>query len=70
MILVTHDLNEAVYLCDRIIVMGKNPTQIQEEIPVKFQQRDQIGTKSSEEFRSIRKRIFTLIQETGFGIDS
>ena len=70
MILVTHDLDEAVYLCDRIIIMGEKPARILEEIAVQFPRRDQIGTKSSEQFRSIRKRIFTLIQKTGFGIDS
>nr|VFK37044.1 MAG: NitT/TauT family transport system ATP-binding protein [Candidatus Kentron sp. SD]VFK43112.1 MAG: NitT/TauT family transport system ATP-binding protein [Candidatus Kentron sp. SD] len=70
MILVTHDLDEAVYLSHRIIILGKRPTRILEEIPVEFPQRDQIGTKSSPEFAAIRKRIFTRIQETGFGIDS
>lgn len=69
MILVTHDLDEAVYLGNRILVLGERPTRVREEIPVTFPQRDQIGTKSSPEFGAIRKRIFARLQETGFGID-
>jgi NitT/TauT family transport system ATP-binding protein len=31
---VTHDVNEAVILSDRILLMGKNPRRVRQEIPV------------------------------------
>lgn len=68
MILVTHDLDEAVYLCNRIVVMGKKPSHVVEEITVPFEARDQISTKSDERFRTIRGRLFGLIEAAGFGV--
>jgi NitT/TauT family transport system ATP-binding protein len=35
-VFVTHDVSEAVYLSDRIFVMGLNPGRIKETIPVPF----------------------------------
>src|SRR5262249_6225766 len=37
-ILVTHNIEEAVLMCDRILVFGSNPGRILTEIPVKLPQ--------------------------------
>jgi len=56
MILVTHDIDEAIYLGDRIIVMSSRPGTIKEIIPVQLSRpRD----RSSHDFGTIRKKIFT-----------
>lgn len=54
-IFVTHDIDEAVYLSDRIMVMSKNPGRIKEIItnPLPFP-RD----RNSEEFLEIRKQVY------------
>lgn len=55
MILVTHDIDEAVYLSDRIIVMGKNPGTIRKIINVDLpRERD----RTSADFIRVRKEVF------------
>lgn len=62
-LLVTHDIDEAVYLSDRILAIGGKPSTIQELIDVDLPRpRDQITTKSLPEFAEIRSHIYTLIK--------
>ena len=54
MILVTHDIDEAIYLSDRIVIMSKRPGKIKEIIDVDLPRpRD----RSNQDFMNIRKRI-------------
>lgn len=55
MILVTHDIDEAIFLSDRIIVLSSRPGEIKEMISVNMPRpRD----RSSSEFVTIRKKIY------------
>lgn len=55
MIMVTHDIDEAIYLSDRIIVMGKDPGRIQAILSVDLPRpRD----RNNYYFTEIRKRIY------------
>ena len=57
-IFVTHDIEEAVYLADRIAVMSVNPGQIKEIVTVKLPtNRD----RTSEDFVRIRDKIFDVL---------
>lgn len=61
MILVTHDIDEAVLLGDRVIVMTNKPGRIQKTIPVYLPRpRD----RNSRDFIKIREQIFHLFFES------
>lgn len=55
MILVTHDIDEAIYLADRVVVMSSRPGRIADIVPVEMSRpRD----RSTLEFARIKKKIY------------
>ncbi len=62
-LLVTHDIDEAVYVSDRVVVLTKNPCTIEEIVTVDLNhERDQITTKSDPRFVRTRAHVFSLIK--------
>jgi NitT/TauT family transport system ATP-binding protein len=62
-VLVTHDIDEAVYLSDRIVVLAGKPTTVHDEIDVSLgAERDQVETKLLEEFGNLRGRVHAGIR--------
>lgn len=55
MILITHDIDEAIFLSDRIFIMGKNPGEIKKVIPVNM---GRPRGRNSYDFMKIRKEIY------------
>lgn len=55
MILITHDIDEAIFLGDRILVMGKNPGEIKREIRVPMARP---RGRNSQDFIHIREEIY------------
>src|ERR687897_501360 len=68
---VTHDIDESVYLADRIIVLTPSPTEVREVLGVDLPHpRDQVDTKELPEFARLRAHVYRLIkreQSTGGG---
>src|SRR5699024_8142893 len=61
-LLVTHDIDESVYLGDRVLVLSKSPATIVAELPVDLPtDRDQITTRESPEFVSLRAEVARLL---------
>ncbi|MGH2892436.1 MAG: ABC transporter ATP-binding protein, partial [Solirubrobacteraceae bacterium] len=59
---VTHDIDEAVYLADRVIVLSRSPAVVREVVMVELPRpRTQLETKSAAEFVALRKQVFELI---------
>jgi NitT/TauT family transport system ATP-binding protein len=57
-LLVTHNIEEAVLLCDRILVLASNPGRICAEIPITLAHpRDRLGA----EFRAIVDEIYSIL---------
>jgi NitT/TauT family transport system ATP-binding protein len=54
-VLVTHNIEEAVLMCDRILVFGSNPGRIVTEIPVRL---PQPRNRLDPSFRSLVERIY------------
>lgn len=64
-VLVTHDIDEAVYLSDRIVVLSKNPATVQEVVEVGLgTERDQFTTRESPGFGELRSHVLGLIRAT------
>lgn len=63
-IFITHDLEEAIYLGDRVIALGANPGRIVEQIDVGLPRpRNQLTTREEPRFLHHRHRLFGLLQE-------
>lgn len=63
-LLVTHDIDEAVYLADRVVVLGQRPAVVNEIVDVDLPSpRDQIRTRASAEFVELRTRVLELIKQ-------
>ncbi len=63
-VLVTHDIDEAVYMSDRVVVLSKPPSTVSEILPVELPTpRDQIDTKALPEFASLRARVYEEIMQ-------
>jgi NitT/TauT family transport system ATP-binding protein len=62
-VFVTHDIEEAVYLSDRVLVMTGTPARITSEFTVELgRPRDQITTKERPEYLDLRHAIHAAIQ--------
>ena len=60
---VTHDIDESVYLSDRIVVLTHAPTVVKEIVGVDLPSpRDQIATKELSEFAHLRAYVYRLIK--------
>lgn len=55
MILVTHDIDEAIYLGDRVVIMSSRPGKIKNILPVEI---DRPRDRNSHNFSVLRKQIF------------
>jgi NitT/TauT family transport system ATP-binding protein len=63
---VTHDIDEAVYLADRILVLGAPPARIIAEAPVRIPRpRDQIATRSAPRFIELRGMLYRALKTAG-----
>jgi len=60
---VTHDIDEAVYLGDRILVLTPRPTEVQEVVDVNLPRpRDQVVTKELAVFAHLRAHVYRAIK--------
>ena len=60
---VTHDIDESVYLSDRVVVLTHAPTEVKEQIDVDLPfPRDQIETKELPEFTHLRGHVYRLVK--------
>ena len=60
---VTHDIDEAILLSDRIVVMSGRPGRIREEIDVPFPRPRNAAVLDSAEARAIHHRVWSILEE-------
>ncbi|MGH3248686.1 MAG: ABC transporter ATP-binding protein [Trebonia sp.] len=63
-LLVTHDIDESVYVGDRVIVLTPGPGRVRADLPVSLPgPRDQITTKELPEFVRLRTEVSRLVRD-------
>jgi NitT/TauT family transport system ATP-binding protein len=62
-VFVTHDIDEAVYLSDRIVVLTRSPATVRAILDIDLVwSRDQVATKGHHRFGELRTELFELVQ--------
>jgi NitT/TauT family transport system ATP-binding protein len=61
-IFVTHQLDEAVYLADKVVVLSANPGRVREIVPVNLARPRSLDVKHTVEFTEIVDSIWQLIK--------
>jgi NitT/TauT family transport system ATP-binding protein len=65
---VTHDIDEAVYLGQRVLMLSASPTVVQDELTVDLPaERDQLHTRADPRFTAQRTRVYEQIQAAKLG---
>jgi NitT/TauT family transport system ATP-binding protein len=60
---ITHDIDESVYLGQRVLILSNSPTVVQEDLKIDLpDERDQLSTRASPRFAELRSRVFAQIQ--------
>jgi NitT/TauT family transport system ATP-binding protein len=60
---VTHDIDESVYLGERVLILSGSPTVVQEDLAVDLpDERDQLTTRSMPRFAELRGHVYEQIQ--------
>jgi NitT/TauT family transport system ATP-binding protein len=62
-LLVTHDIDESVYVGDRVVVLNRSPARVHADLPVNLPAvRDQIETRGLPEFVRLRAEVGRLVR--------
>jgi NitT/TauT family transport system ATP-binding protein len=60
---VTHDIDEAVYLGQRVIVLSSSPTVVQDDLRIDLpRRRDQLETRALPQFTELRTHVYAEIR--------
>jgi NitT/TauT family transport system ATP-binding protein len=60
---VTHDIDESVYLGQRVLVLSSSPTVVMEDLAIDLpDERNQLETRSSRRFAELRAHVYEQIQ--------
>ncbi len=62
-IFVTHDVGEAIFLSDRVVVMSKDPGRVREIFPVTMQRPRDFSVRLAEEFREMEMQVRLMISD-------
>jgi len=60
---ITHDLDEAIYLSDRVFIMTTRPGRLKESIEVSLPRPRTIDMLGSTEFLRLKEKVFDLVHE-------
>ncbi len=65
---VTHDIDESVYLGERVLMLSSSPTVVQEDLAIDLpDDRDQLTTRAMPRFTELRTHVYEQIQRAKRG---
>ena len=70
-VVVTHDIEEAIYLADRIIFFTRNPGRVKEDIPLTFKNGTRFARKedlfAQPGYAEMERKLFSMMREEIWG---
>jgi NitT/TauT family transport system ATP-binding protein len=64
LLFVTHDIDESVYLGQRVVMLSSSPTTVAEDLAIDLPaERDQLATRSDPRFTELRGQVYAQIQK-------
>jgi NitT/TauT family transport system ATP-binding protein len=67
-VFVTHDIDESVYLGERVVVLSASPTVVMDDVTIDLPaERDQLTTRAEPRFGQLRTQVYELIQKAKDG---
>ena len=63
-VFITHQINEAVYLADRVVVMGPRPGRVKGEFRIPFERPRTLALKRDPRFLAIEDDIWKMVEDT------
>jgi NitT/TauT family transport system ATP-binding protein len=67
---VTHDVEEAVYISDRVLVMSNRPGRIKDEVPIPLERPRRPELAESPEFLTAKRRILDAIRSEAAAVEA
>ncbi len=62
-LMVTHDIDEAVYLSDEIVVLRGSPAEVREVVSINIPfPRSQVASRNDPQFAHLRTRVYALVR--------
>jgi NitT/TauT family transport system ATP-binding protein len=61
-VFVTHDIDEAIYLADRVVVLSARPARVLEVVRIELPRPRALDIQNTEAFREMRERIWKLLE--------
>lgn len=67
-IFITHDIEEAILLSDKVVVLSQRPGQILKEIPIPFERPRDLDILLTPSAQSLKKELFSLLLHSSISI--
>ncbi len=62
-VFVSHDIEEAIYMADRVVVLSKRPAKVKRIFEIKLKRPRTMKTRTSKEFFDIRNKVLRSFRE-------
>lgn len=67
-LMITHDVEEAIFLSQRVYVMSSRPGQMKQEIPIDLPEIRHLDIKLTPEFIDIKRQVLTALRDQPYAL--